>query len=146
MIQIWFVVIALLIVATYTDCKKGTIPVTVFIITPIITTVWCEFKYNQYDYLSSILGLVVLGLLYFIATFMGGGGGDVVMMASLGWMLGIRTSLYIALFASIFYLLSILYLRIVKKRKEKSLTLPYAPFVALASSIMFFANMCFILV
>lgn len=146
MIQIWLIVFVLLVISTYTDCKNGTIPIWLYIVTPICTTIWYQYHFNEFDYMSSTLGFFILGSIYLVAVFWGGGGGDVIMMASLGWMLGIKAGLYIALMASFIYLIAILYMRIIKKNKDKKLTLPYAPFVTASSSVIFTIGLIQILI
>lgn len=134
MIWIWIPVIISLGFATYKDIKTLEVPIYLFFITTAAITLIRMLMQPTYNWIDSVLGLIVCGLVYFLlALFFEGGGGDIVMMAMIGWCLGIRNALFVVMFASFIYFIWLMF------TSNKKKTLPYAPgvFVGCVTTFVF---------
>lgn len=116
-----------LCIATYTDIKKREIPLWVF---PTISVIFILIRFNDINWLNSITGLII-GIISFsfLAWKFNGGGADIIMMASIGFILGPIILMHIVIFASLSCLLYYAY--------KKVTTVPYAPFVMTSYIICF---------
>lgn len=149
MIRLYFlyaVIAVFLVIAAVWDIKGGTIPGHLF---PCLFGLFVPLVIlsDGFYWLSSVIGLLI-GMLcfYIMARFFDGGGGDILMMSVLGWCLGARRLVYIILLASGVYLLFSLGVMVVyliqKKKVREALTnqYPYAPFVLIGYVICYFAG------
>ena len=108
-----------LIIAACVDMKKREIPLWVF---PLLSAMFVVIRFESIA-LSNVLGAVIAAAAFAVlAVFFHGGGGDMIMMTTVGFILGIEVLSYIILIASI---LCLIYSAI--KKTEKNI--PYAPFV-----------------
>lgn len=81
--------------------------------------------------LNRILGLVCCAVLFYVLSRLtkdGMGMGDVKLIACIGWMLGISTTLFVVLFALLLCSVVSIFLLIAKK-KNKEYRLPFGPFL-----------------
>lgn len=119
-INIGIIILALMI-ATITDIYKQEIPIYLFPIACIICTLFTIPK------LENFIGALILGITFLLfAVFGNNGGGDVIMMAVVGYQLGIRKALWCALIAYLLYAIYAVIYYLIKKNKHKSF--PFAPF------------------
>ena len=142
-----YVVIAIfLIIASLYDLTGGMIPMHLF---PCLFGLFAPLVIlsENFSILNSVLGLLIgMFCFYIMARFYDGGGGDILMMAVLGWCLGAKRLVYIVLLASGVYLLFSLIVMAVywlrKKAVREALTnqYPYAPFVLIGYGICYFAG------
>lgn len=109
--------------SAYTDKKRGEIPIWLF---PFLLAIFLLFRFNEINWFDSLIGLFI-GFVTFLAmaVFFNGGGGDVIMMSSIGFICGVKPLLYISMIASVILLI---YYSFHKNKKE----VPYAPFVLIA--------------
>lgn len=131
----YIVIAVFLIVASVYDIIGGMIPLHLF---PCLFGLFVPLVIfsDGFNLLSSVLGLL-LGLFcfYIMARFFDGGGGDILMMAVLGWCLGIKRLIAVIFLSSGIYLvffIGLALVKLLKKRKLKELLreqYPYAPFV-----------------
>ena len=121
-----------LIIATVTDIKKREIPIWLF---PLISVLFLIFHQQPINLTFSIVGcLIGIAAFTIMALFFEGGGGDIIMMGSIGLMYGPIALAVIITISSFLCLIYRLY--------SKATTVPYAPFVLLAY-ILFFIGGCF---
>jgi leader peptidase (prepilin peptidase)/N-methyltransferase len=107
-----------LIMATFTDIKRREIPIWIF---PTLSVLFIILNFSQMNWKESFVGFSLAFLSFlFLAIFFEGGGGDIIMMSCMGFILGIKNITYIIIFSS---MLCILYYFITKKNDS-----PYAPF------------------
>lgn len=137
LIGIAITLIALLI-ATVTDIKHNTIPIGLFPITLVLLAI------IERPTLENLLGMLIMGILFFMfAAFGNSGGGDVLMMMAIGYQLGIGPVLWCGLISySIYAIFSVCYYWTRKKKdKNKHKQFPFAPFALIGYitvEIMFF--------
>lgn len=90
----------------------------------------------NYTYpLEFFLGFLVAGGIFLlIALFTNGsiGGGDIKLIACIGLVLGLKASIFIALYSSILSFIGLAYALIIKKQSINSF-IPYGPFIALST-------------
>lgn len=127
-----------LMLCAYTDIKKQKIILAVPICLVLLTAgYWLITKQNEV-WLFAVVGAVTAGITYFIPALLGkGGGGDVIMMAAIGFCIGIYQIVYLIIFTSVFYLCFLL-IRLSKEIVENNdgaakdilkKRYPYIPFV-----------------
>lgn len=111
-----------LLYASYTDIKREEIPLWLF---PSVSVLHTLIFYKSIVWKWSIIGLLIGVLSFtFLAVFFNGGGGDIIMMGTLGFVIGPKNFMYITIISSILCLC----FYILKKVKKA----PYVPFVALS--------------
>ena len=122
------IILLALFIATYTDTKTKTIPLFLFPSVSLLGVIYLLSQQNYEIKLSILFALFTFISYLILALFFNGGGGDVVMMTSLAFLLG-KEILYIMFIGhTILCIVSfICYMR--TKKKE---TLPFAPFVLVA--------------
>lgn len=129
-IQIAVVMTALLI-ASITDIKTQTIPIVLF---PATLFVLILIERPDVD---NFIGAFLLFLMFFlIAAFGNGGGGDALMMAAVGYQLGIGHGLWCAFIAYSLYALFCLGYIITHKKKDKRKQFAFAPFALTGYAIV----------
>lgn len=131
----YIVIAVFLIVAAVYDIIGGMIPMHLF---PCLFGMFFPLVIlsDNFSLLRSLAGLF-LGVFcfYIMARLFDGGGGDILMMAVLGWCLGIKGLIYIILLSCGCYLvffLVMLCVRIFSKKNVREILreqYPYAPFV-----------------
>lgn len=124
-----------LTVAAIYDVIGGMIPLHLF---PCLFGLFIPLMILSDDFslLNSLIGLIVgVFCFYIMARFFDGGGGDILMMAVLGWCLGINGLVRIIFIACALYFvffLGILIVWVIQKKKVREILskqYPYAPFV-----------------
>lgn len=120
-------------VAAVIDYKTRTIPIFLFPISGIIFTVSYLLINGTFSFLNGLIAAVI-GILSFLALalFFDGGGGDIIMMATIGWCVGIKTFIYIVIISCIINNIVVIYLKTRKKQSITKTTVPFAPSVALS--------------
>lgn len=88
---------ALLIISSITDVKKREIPIYIYFIAAIIT-IFAQ-HYLQAPVLLHLVTAVILAVIYFIQALFSSGGGDIVMMSVLGFILGPIPSILMIVFS-----------------------------------------------
>lgn len=124
MINIW-VFLGVLIIATYTDIKSKTIPIGLFPIIGIVCLL-INISCDNFGYENIIAGFIMF-LIFILATFLGGGGADVIMYSILGLTFGITTSIWITIISLLIYSLYTIIFCLLKKKSIKTTTLALAP-------------------
>lgn len=124
------------------DSLTGKISIVGFLVMGISVTSM-QVITNSFDIFSSLFGLFLGGITYLVsAYFFSGGGGDVIMVAVLGWCVGINNLIYIVIIASLVYLIQIVCKNLKDKKKPvNKIQMPYAPAVFIASAIRFTAEL-----
>lgn len=125
------ILLAALVFATVTDCKSRKIPIALFPSTILIDLIVriCTAGVTRDIFFSVITGVVIFFVFVIFALFAKGGGGDAIMMGGVGFVLGLLDTLKVIAFAGVIYLCTALVVHIVKKKKLKYISFPYAPFV-----------------
>lgn len=122
------IILLALFIATYTDTKTKTIPVFLFP-SVLVLGVLCLIHNGNLNLLSSfIFGIFAFISYLVLALFFHGGGGDVIMMTSLAFLLG-KEILYI-MFIGHTILCIVSLVRYIRTKKKE--TLPFTPFVLVA--------------
>lgn len=107
---------------TYTDLKRHEIDHTPLIVGAIFAIPFTLFGFNDINILQSLLGCVILFLIFFGMTFFGMGGGDMKLMAMIGLFLGpgrgILTAVAAIYISAIFAIFIFIYKSIFKKEKK----------------------------
>lgn len=117
-----------LFIASYTDIKTKTIPVFLFP-SVLLLGVFCLICNGNLNLFSSFIFGVLIFVSYLImALFFNGGGGDVIMMTSLAFLLE-KEILYVMFIGHTILCIVSLICFIRTKKKE---ILPFAPFVLVA--------------
>lgn len=129
MIVIWIISFMALIISAITDIKENIIYPSLFICITLCCTAYSAFVLHNFVLLSSLVASVLVGFVFLIGTRFGGGGGDVIMMASLAWIFGLNISLYICVFSLFEYIIGLTIIANRRKVSVSKLTLPFAPFV-----------------
>jgi len=128
------VITVMLVIATYFDCKYGTIPIILLPILPAIILPLAILS-GQTAMIDSLIGLLIGAAAFWaIALFFEGGGGDILMMGVLGWCLGVRGIIILILASSVLYATfatSVIVVYAIQKRAKDALKkqYPFAPFV-----------------
>lgn len=137
MLVIWIVVFILLVVSSYTDVKYGIIYPSLYFCGTICCTAYSAIVLHGFNILDSVIASLFIGFVFLIGTKFGGGGGDVIMMASLAWMFGIKISLVICIFSFVEYFVGLIIISNQRQVSLRTLTLPFAPFVLSGSLTTF---------
>ncbi|HHY13458.1 MAG TPA: prepilin peptidase [Thermoanaerobacterales bacterium] len=133
------ILISILIISTFTDIEHGIIPDKIVIpgmlIALVLNIIFCIYN------LPSFIGGFLLGggflLLLSIISKGGMGGGDIKLFAMIGLFLGFKLTTLSLLLSFIFGSIIGLIFMILKFKKPKD-TIPFGPFIALASIISVF--------
>lgn len=138
------VIFSLLIVITAIDLEHMIIPdiLIIFILAlSIIYKILTFLLYNNsLDLLNSIGGLVLSGLLFTLIIILSRGGmgeGDVTLIASLGFILGIK-KIFLTIFLSFILGAIISIFLLIMKIKDRKDPIPFGPFIILGFSIVVF--------
>lgn len=138
------IIISLLIIITFIDIEYMEIPdvlVLSILGTSIVHKLVNYFIFDKnFEIWSSILGLLVSGFIFLIiivASKGGMGGGDMTLIASLGFVLGLK-KIMLTIFLS-FVLASIISIfLLITKLKTRKDPIPFGPFIVLAFIIVLF--------
>lgn len=110
-----------LIVAAITDLKTRTIPLWLF----PATLFFYIYETQKVSYIENLIALIVVGMMFtLLAVFFSAGGGDIIEMSVVAFVLGLNDTLLLCLYAS-----SILYLWLILKKEKQ---VPFAPFVLMS--------------
>lgn len=132
----FMILLVALIIATITDIKTKTIPLWLFPLTLLLSITVDLMSNYKLTFPIKFSGMLCMFLLFLLASRFGGGGGDIIMMSVLGWIVGLRYSLYISFIAFIIYILSLFAVKNICKRKDYKFNLPFAPFVLSGTLIL----------
>lgn len=94
---------------------------------------------NNISTISSVYGFFLGGAIFAVLTFFGMGGGDVKLMAMLGFFLGWQQILYVTFLSFIIgSVLGIIYILILKRSFKDYI--PFGPSIAIAAMITIFSG------
>lgn len=127
----------ILIVATYTDFKRREIDHEPIIIGFVFIILFSLCDFNNVSVKNSILGFLIGGVVFTILAFWGMGGGDIKLMALIGFFLGWELTILTMYISFVLgAIIGILYM-IFKKVKLKE-HIPFAPAIAGATFVVMF--------
>ena len=132
------IILIALAIASFTDIRKGEIPIWLFpsaIILVCTTRLW----EGSFELFPSLIGFFVWFTLYILfALFAGSGGGDAIMMGSMGFMIYAFPTLKVTIISIAVYILTVVAIVISKGSeldRKKRIQLPYAPFVGIGYAV-----------
>lgn len=138
------IIFSILIVIGFIDLKEMIIPDILVILIIIFTIIYKVLLFLLYskspDLLNSIGGLVLSSLLFVLIILVskgGMGGGDVTLIGSLGFILGIK-NIFLTIFLSFILGAIISIILLVTKIREKKDPIPFGPFIILGFFITVF--------
>ena len=138
------IIFSILIIIGFIDLKEMIIPdilVILILITTIIYKLLTFILYSKYpDLLNSIGGLVLSSLLFILIIVLskgGMGGGDVTLIGSLGFILGIK-NIFLTIFLSFILGAIISVILLITKIKGKKDPISFGPFIILGFFITVF--------
>ncbi len=138
------IIFSILIVIAFIDLKEMIIPDILVILIIIITIIYKVLLFLLYskspDLLNSIGGLVLSSLLFVLIILVskgGMGGGDVTLIGSLGFILGIK-NIFLTIFLSFILGAIISVILLITKIKGKKDPIPFGPFIILGFFITSF--------
>ena len=140
-------ILSALIYSAHFDYKNNTIPIFVFsILLAFIIPISVIAK--QFNIIESIFGtLIGISVFLLMALFFEGGGGDVLMMGVLGWILGIRGIAFLILASSLTYCSfatgAMLVNCVCKRKNDLRKQYPFAPFVLVGYVVYLFTSYLF---
>ena len=132
------IILIALAIASFTDIRKGEIPVWVF---PSAAILVCTVRFweGSFDLMSSIIGFFIYFTIYILfALFAKSGGGDAIMMGSMGFMIYAYPTLKVIIISLLVYIVTVIAIVISKGAeldRNKRLQLPYAPFVGIGYAV-----------
>lgn len=125
-----------LIICAYTDFTKVTISPIILCSCLAIETGIRFLVYRDHDWVNSLLGAIIgFGVFFVLAVASKGGGGDALLMGTLGWCVGLYNFACVFVLTSGCYLLFFIGKAIIAKTQHTSMKeilqaqYPYAPFV-----------------
>ena len=127
-------ILAVLLIATFYDCKSSIIPLYLFP-TLVAAIVPLAVISGQPQITDSLIGMLIgTGTFLTLAIFFKGGGADILMMGTLGWCLGVRGVIILTLASSVVYSVfaSIVVLYCLFKKRPREFLhkqYPFAPFI-----------------
>lgn len=127
-----FFYVLILIYGSYRDIKEKIIPDKVHLIIMIVSLI----KINLMD---SALGFIIVPLPFFITALLKGdgiGGGDVKLMASSGFLLGLKGG-FIASIIGLTVAITINFIYYKVKNKDKNISFPLAPYLSVGCCLSF---------
>lgn len=131
------VLLVILVIITYTDFKRREIDNEPLVVGLMFIVIFSICGYNNIPFSSSIIGFLVGGITFFILAYWGMGGGDVKLMAVIGFFLGWKLTILTMFFAFLIgSLMGILYI-VISKKKVKDY-IPFGPAIATATVIVMF--------
>lgn len=126
-------------ISSTTDIKTRKIPVWLFPAAMLISLM-LQIIDGSFEWHLSLIGLVVFfGVFFFCALFGKGGGGDAIMLGSVGAVFYVLDTALIVLAASFIYCCFAIIRTVIKKEsfwKLKKVQYPYAPFVSIGFVIV----------
>lgn len=131
-----FIIIMLLIISII-DIKKMIIPDYILLVGFITSLIYLVFSKNIYleNIFGSFIGFVIFLAIAFITNAMGGG--DIKLMALLGFIFGVKGVLFITVFSFIIgAIISVILL--ILKLKEKNDFIAFGPFISVSTFIYIF--------
>ncbi len=132
------IILTSLAIASFTDIKKGEIPIWLF---PSATILVCVVRFwdGSFDIMSSAIGFFIYFTIYnMFALFAKSGGGDAIMMGSIGFMIYAYPTLKVIIISVVVYIVTVIAIVISKGAeldRRKRLQLPYAPFVGIGYAV-----------
>ena len=132
------IILITLAIASFTDIHKGEIPLWLFP-SSIILVCTVRLSEGSFELLPSLIGFFVWFTLYILfALFAGSGGGDAIMMGSMGFMIYAFPTLKVTIISIAVYILTVVAIVISKGSeldRKKRIQLPYAPFVGIGYAV-----------
>ena len=138
--MIWLrnlVLIVILIIITYTDIKRQEIDYWPINIGFVFMIIFGLLGYSDVSLLSSIIGFLIGGILFLILSIWGMGGGDIRLMAMVGFFLGWKLTLLAIYFSFMIGAITGLIVLVLRKKKAKEY-IPFGPSIALGTVITIF--------
>jgi Flp pilus assembly protein protease CpaA len=135
---IQIIILLTLAIASFTDIRKGEIPIPLF---PSAVILVCTVKIweGTFELMPSLVGFFVWFTFYLLfAIFAGSGGGDAIMMGSMGFMIYALPTLKVTIISVVAYILTVITIVISKGSeldRKKRIQLPYAPFVGIGYAV-----------
>ncbi|MBP1535707.1 MAG: hypothetical protein IK990_14975 [Ruminiclostridium sp.] len=132
------IILIALAIASFTDIRKGEIPIWVF---PSAAILVCAVRFweGSFDLMASLIGFFIYFSLYILfALFAESGGGDAIMMGSMGFMIYAYPTLKVIIISLVVYVVTVIAIVISKGAeldRSKRLQLPYAPFVGIGYAV-----------
>lgn len=103
---------------TYTDLKRHEIDHTPLLIGTLFIIPFNLLGLNEITFVQSLVGCLVLFVLFFFMSFFGMGGGDMKLMAMIGLFLGLGKGLTAAIFAIYIAAFIAIFILLIKHKKE----------------------------
>lgn len=126
---------AILIIITYTDLNRQEIDNEPIILGLGFIILFSLCGYNNVSIKSSIAGFLIGGIFFTILAFWGMGGGDIKLMALIGFFLGWKFTILVMYLS--FVLGSIMGIGyIIMKRKKIKEHIPFGPAIAVATMLV----------
>lgn len=125
---------AMLAICTYTDIKKNLIPLPIVLTIPFIILGYRLAFHHQINWMSAIFGLVLGAIPYLMVALMGkGGGGDVILMGMIGFLIGAQNIVYLVICTTVIYLIFSIVCWVKNHKNADAIKkrYPYAPFVTI---------------
>ena len=132
------IILIALAIASFTDIRKGEIPIWVFPSAAIlVSTVRCWE--GSFDLMASLIGFFIYFSIYILFALFGkSGGGDAIMMGIMGFMIYAYPTLKVIIISLVAYIVTVIAIVISKGAeldRSKRLQLPYAPFVGICYAV-----------
>ncbi len=124
--------VSVLIVIAKIDYETQIIPNRLNLLVAIIGTVSLILSGVGVYGLDRLYGMLLGGGLFFLLAFVAMGGGDVKLMAALGWTFGLAATIQITILSFFFGAVISIVLLILKIKGRKD-AIPFGPFIALAA-------------
>lgn len=131
------VLIIILTVITITDLQRQEIDNEPIIAGLVFGVLFSLCGFNDVSVMSSIAGFLLGGIFFFILSFWGMGGGDIKLMAMIGYLLGCGKAVIIIYMAFVIGAITGIVYMIIKKGKLKDFV-PFGPSIALATVMVLF--------
>lgn len=138
-ILIYSVTLAGILAASYTDWKRHKIPLYIF--PPVFMAALSGRMLTGAWVLESFAGFGVVLFASLLASFAGMGGGDVIMLSTIAFVVGSRQVVPFLLLMATLVLLYAVYRKCIRKDRRK-LRVPLAPFCILPYLYSFFSFLC----
>jgi leader peptidase (prepilin peptidase)/N-methyltransferase len=131
------VLIIILTVITITDLQRQEIDNEPIVAGLVFGVLFSLCGFNDVGVMSSIAGFFLGGIFFFILSFWGMGGGDIKLMAMIGYFLGWQSTILVMYLAFVIGAVTGLGYMIIKKGKLKDFV-PFGPSIALATVLVLF--------
>lgn len=131
------VLITILCIITYTDFKRQEIDNWPLLAGMAFIIPFSLLGYNDVFFMDSIIGFLIGGIFFSILGFWGMGGGDIKLMAMIGFFLGWKLTIVTIVLSFLVGLVFVIFYVVFKKAKLKD-HIPFGPSIAIATIITIF--------